>query len=113
LPDRKSAINWVIDNQLSRRNLDPFEASILRAKKYFLEKKEVGRPKGDNKNSEIFSDFSETAQKVAKETGVTSRTVYNDALLAQAVEDLKEIPREVLKQNPKKDIIALQQDSPF
>ena len=67
-----------------------------------MEKKEIGRPKGDNKNSEIFSEFSDTADKIAKETGVTTRTVYNDAQLAQAVEELtKEIPKEILKQNPK------------
>ena len=113
MPDRKSAINWVIDNQLSRRNLDPFEVSVLRGKKYLLEKKEVGRPKGDNKNPEIFSEFSETAQKIAEETGVTSRTVYNDALLAQAVEELTQhIPREILKQNPKQDIIELYKKPP-
>jgi len=98
--NRKEAINWVIDNQLSRRNLDPFEVSVLRGKKYLLEKKEVGRPKGDNKNSDKMSDFSETAQKVAQETGVASRTIHRDAQLAQAVEDLKDIPIEILKQNP-------------
>jgi len=85
----------------------------LRAKKYLLEKQSHGGQIPYSKGGEKISPPSETAQKVAKETGVTSRTVYNDALLAQAVEDLKEIPREVLKQNPKKDIIALQQDSPF
>ena len=78
-----------------------------------LEKKEVGRPKGDNKNPEIFSEFSETAQKIAEETGVTSRTVYNDALLTQAVEELTQhIPREILKQNPKQDIIELYKKPP-
>ena len=61
-----------------------------------------------SKGSEKISDPSETAQKIAEETGVTSRTVYNDALLAQAVEELTQhIPREILKQSPKQDIIEL------
>jgi len=113
LPDRKSAINWVIDNQLSRRNLDPFEVSVLRGKKYLLEKQSHGGQIPYSKGSEKISDPSETAQKIAEETGVTSRTVYNDALLAQAVEELTQhIPREILKQNPKQDIIELYKKPP-
>ena len=110
MPDRKSAINWVIDNQLSRRNLDPFEVSVLRGKKYLLEKKEVGRPE----NVADFATLSErTREKVAKETGVSPRTITNDALLAQAVEELTQhIPREILKQNPKQDIIELYKKPP-
>jgi len=99
---RKEAINWVIDNQLSRRNLDPFEASVLRGKKYLLEKKEVGRPKG------VHFEHLKTREKIAQETGVSSLTIHRDAQLAEAVEELtKEIPKEILKQNPKKDIIEL------
>jgi len=96
LPDRKTAINWVIDNQLSRRNLDPFEVSVLRGKKYLLEKKEIGRPKEQLcKNCTI-----STKNKISQETGVSPRTIIYDAQLAQAVEDLKDIPIEILKKNP-------------
>jgi len=74
LPDRKTAINWVIDNQLSRRNLDPFEASVLRGKKYLLEKKEIGRPKEQLcKNCTI-----STKDKISQETGVSPRTIIYD-----------------------------------
>jgi len=99
----------VIDNQLTRRNLDPFEARVLRGKKYLLEKKEAGRPqKKLGKNCAKMAQFSEgTREKIAQETGVSPRTIVRDAGLAQAVEDLKEIPKEILKQNPKKDIIEL------
>ena len=92
----------MIDNQLSRRNLAPFDASVLRGKKYLLEKKEVGRPKEQLcKNCTI-----STKDKISQETGVSPRTIIYDAQLAEAVEELtKEIPKEVLKQNPKKDII--------
>jgi len=99
LPDRKTAINWVIDNQLSRRNLDPFEVSILRGKKYLLEKKEVGRPKRENEKS-VQNAHIKTRDKVAEEMGVNTATIHRDVQLAEAVEDLKDIPIEILKQNP-------------
>ena len=35
---REDAINWVIANQLGRRNLNPEEASYLRGKRYNAEK---------------------------------------------------------------------------
>ena len=90
----------MIDNQLSRRNLDPFEASVLRGKKYLLEKKEPWRPKG------VHFEHLKTRDKIAQETGVSPLTIYRDAQLAQAVEELtKEIPKEILKQNPKQDIL--------
>ena len=71
-----------------------------------LEKKEVGRPEGDNKKPDKMSGFSETAEKVAKETGVTSRTIHRDAQLAEAVEELtQDIPKEILKQNPNRMLL--------
>ena len=54
------------------------------------------------------NDTSITREKIAQETGVSAPTIIRDAQLAEAVEELtKEIPKEVLKQNPKKDIITL------
>lgn len=56
----------------------------MRGKKYLLEKKEVGRPKEKlGKNCTI-----STKAKIAQETGVSPRTVINDAQIAEAVEDL-------------------------
>jgi len=71
----------------------------LRGKKYLLEKQNHGGQipysKGRAQN-----EPSKTYDKIAQETGVSRETVKRDAQLAQAVEDLKEIPKEVLKQNP-------------
>jgi len=91
---RKEAINWVIDNQLSRRNLDPFEVSVLRGKKYLLEKQSHG---GARKGASAENLHLKTREKIAKETGVSHDTIHRDAQLAQAVEDLKDIPIEILK----------------
>ena len=39
LPDRAAAVEWIIANQLGRRNLTPEQKSYLRGKRYQLEKK--------------------------------------------------------------------------
>src|SRR5262249_10157312 len=43
LPSREAAINWIINNQLGRRNLTPEQQSYLRGKRYNLEKKQGAR----------------------------------------------------------------------
>ena len=70
-----------------------------------LEKKEVGRPKEENGKC-VQNEHILTRSKIAKETGVSPLTIHRDAQLAQAVEELtQDIPKEVLKQNPKQDIL--------
>ena len=71
-----------------------------------LEKKSHG---GAREASPHFEDLK-TSQKIAKETGVSHATIERDAQYAQAVDALatempKEILTQVMKQNPKKDII--------
>lgn len=80
-------------NQLGRRNLDPKAASILRGKLYNGKKKEVRNPEGaGGKSGKIVKGKNcpkqSTAEVVAKETGVSARTVKNDAQFAEAVEEL-------------------------
>jgi len=41
--DRFEAMNWMIDNQLGRRNLNPKQMSFLRGQRYDSEKKKGGR----------------------------------------------------------------------
>ena len=73
------------------------EVSVLRGKKYLLEKKEPWRP---SKEKGVQNAHLKTRDKIAEETGVSAPTIIRDAQLAEAVEDLKEIPIEILKQNP-------------
>lgn len=84
------AKNWIILNQLGRRNLSPGAASNLRGKLYNSRKKTQG---GDHGNQHTAKGKSctlpdSTAAQVAKETGVSERTVKNDAKFAEAVEKL-------------------------
>lgn len=83
----QAAKNWIILNQLGRRNLSPKAAKLLRGKLYNARKKSEhdggkGRPR-----SEGNSCPHSTAAQVAKETGVSERTVKNDGKFAEAVEE--------------------------
>ncbi len=94
---------WMAKNQLGRRNVTPLQASYLRGFRYISEVKDVGgqegivnNPRGlGGKSSKQIDDREKislsskepktTAEKIAKETGVTDRTIKNDAKFADAV----------------------------
>ena len=85
LADRQAAEDWIDRNQLGRRNLNPDTASLLRGRIYNRTKKAVGRPESNpDKMSEL------TAQKLANNFGVTSRTIERDGQFARAVEVVKQ-----------------------
>ena len=85
---KEEALNFVIDHQLGRRNLSDLQKSYLRGKRYLTEKKAAHRPSG----SEVPQDDGvkgETAKKIAEETGVSPATVERDAVLAEAIDELR------------------------
>lgn len=89
--DENVAKNWIIHNQLGRRNLHPDQASLLRGKLYNARKKEKPNPEGKNQHSEVkyqSDNQPTTAEQVAKETGVSAPTVMRDAQFAAAAEKL-------------------------
>lgn len=92
ISSRQEAKNFMILNQLGRRNLSPDAASLLRGKIYLGQKKEHGAPVG-NTNNNVKSQSGKnchqpkTEEIVAKQTGVSPRTVRNDAKFAEAVEE--------------------------
>ena len=60
-------VNWIIDNQLSRRNLEPEQYSHSREKRHVGEKKETFRPKIDLKSdnvADLGSANNETSLKI-------------------------------------------------
>jgi hypothetical protein len=77
------------DVELARRNLSPEQMSYLRGVRYKLEKQEHGGhlPK---KGSSHFDNFPKTAEKIAKETGVSSATILRDAKFVEAIDKLPE-----------------------
>lgn len=80
-----TAKNWIILNQLSRRNLAPKAASILRGKLYHASKQAQG---GDRKSKHQNDVLINTAETVASKTGVSKPTVERDAKFAESVETL-------------------------
>jgi hypothetical protein len=81
-----AAKNWMILNQLGRRNLDPDTASMLRGKLYNGQKKEHGGQIPGTRMDQ--NDTSSTAETIAKQTGVSAPTVKRDGKFAQALEKL-------------------------
>lgn len=84
LSDRHACIEWIIANQLGKRNLTDEEKSFLRGKRYRAEKRDVGHPKPETASG------LDTAKRLAQEYGVSERTVYVDANFADAVDKIAE-----------------------
>ena len=113
LETRDDAINWIIENQLGRRNLTDSQRSYLRGKRYNTEKKTHG---GQIPGSIDQSDHSsKTDEKIAAELSVGSATVRRDAKFAAAVDSLKkdagqEFGKMLISEEiklPKTDVIKL------
>ncbi|MEI8342033.1 MAG: ParB N-terminal domain-containing protein [Verrucomicrobiota bacterium] len=115
---RENALDWIINNQLGRRNLPPDAAALLRGKLYTAERipaKErlfkpgvSANPGGVPKTEDCHSGSPETiADAIAKKTGVSARTIARDAKFAEAVEKLG-ITKEVMagtEKRTRKEII--------
>ena len=105
---RDDAEDWIDKNQLGRRNLDSRQMSLLRGRRYNRTKKtpqQSGALKG--KGSDILSE-AQTAEALAAEHGVSSRTIERDGEFAEAVETLG-IERQVVSGQidaPKHEIVA-------
>lgn len=96
--DRAAALSSCRDQQLARRNLTEEQKSYLRGKRYLAEKKQVGRQKNNGDSVSPLSEVSDqqsvvsgqTAERIAKSSGVSARTVKRDAKFAAAVDKVAE-----------------------
>jgi len=82
-PDREAARNFIIHNQLGRRNLTPEGASYLRGQRYLIEKRSRG---GDQTKATDQNDRLETAARLAQEFKVGEATIRRDGVFATAVD---------------------------
>ena len=83
--NRDTVIDWIINNQLGRRNLTPANQSYLRGLQYQREKSKHG---GDRKSEESRGQnvpLISTAQRLAEQHGVAERTIKRDAEFTEAV----------------------------
>ena len=85
---RQDALNWVIDNQLARRNLTPAEASYLRGKRYNAEKQPIGGqiPHSKEGGGDSAPPSERTRERLSQEFGVHSRTVAEDGAFATGID---------------------------
>jgi hypothetical protein len=93
LLDRAAAIDWMIANQLGRRNLSAEQIGYLRGKQYQQDKQEITNPGGSNQYREVVGQNdpqppNSTAAKLAKEHRVSERTIKRDADYAKAIDDI-------------------------
>lgn len=108
LTDRNQAINWIIDNQLGRRNLAPWQMSILRGKRYNAEKKNIPNPKGINQHNEVkYQNDTKplTRDMLASQYGVSPATIARDGNFAIAAEKASEIEDLPVMQLTKEQIL--------
>lgn len=82
LPDRQAATNWIIDHQLSKRNISVEQRRYLIGKRYNVTKKPPGRPADDN--SATVAELN--SQKIAEKEGVSIRSLRNNADFAEALD---------------------------
>jgi len=85
--DREAVADWIDANQLGRRNLSPDQASLLRGRRYNRVKLQVGRPDKCGQNDHI--NAGRTSEKLAKQHGVSAKTIRRDGQFTEAVEKLK------------------------
>lgn len=88
LADRDAAKEWMITNQLGRRNLTPEEASYYRGKLYEARKRQGART---DLTLDHFDTKLNTAEIIAKEYGVSEPTVKRDAVFSRAVDKVAEV----------------------
>ena len=103
-PDEDKACEWMLRNQLGRRNLTPQQQFICIGSLYNLRKKAVGAPinnknavdgsEDENKLDTMSNLNSETikttAQAIAEEQGVNERTVRRAGKVVKAFEQVDE-----------------------
>jgi hypothetical protein len=102
--------DYMIDYQLGRRNLTPEQVSYLRGLKY-NDLKKAGKLSGKSVKEKV-----NVAEKLAKEFGVTDRTIKRDGEFAEGMEKLTPaLKKDVLSGKSKlskKDLQALKSAKP-
>ncbi|HNR32682.1 MAG TPA: hypothetical protein PKI11_17460 [Candidatus Hydrogenedentes bacterium] len=120
LMSREEVRQWIIGNQLCRRNLTEEQVAYYRGEHYRHERFEVPNPTGRNQHAEV-GDQSDhqppekTAEKLARQHGVSPGTIRRDAQYAEAVDRLvsflgPDFRRRLLAHKTgltKKDVLAL------
>lgn len=90
-PDRDSALDWVLDLAIGRRNLTPLGEAYCLGLRYGRERKAVGRPTNGGKcpqNEDI--NEGRTGKLLAAESGISKATVERNAAFATGLDKIAE-----------------------
>lgn len=87
--NRGEVKDWMISNQMARRNLTPLQMSYLRGIRYENEKHTWGGNRGRKEaNGQDVHLPAPTAEKLSEEYGVNEKTIRRDGQFALALEKL-------------------------
>jgi 16S rRNA G966 N2-methylase RsmD len=89
--DESHAVQWVLRNQLARRNLTDEQRTIVIGRYYIMLKRAPHRPADKGDNLSPLAESGKTAEQVASVFGVDPRTVYRAAEFATAFEQLESV----------------------
>ena len=119
LPDRDAAEDWIDKNQLGRRNLTPDQMSLLRGRRY-----NRAKTKGHGSKTGYQNDTQniKTADRLAKEHGVSPATIKRDGKIAAFMDEhpeeanavirgekkLKDVKKKIKKLKTEKALVAAQ-----
>ena len=93
--DESEAVQWVLRNQLARRNLTDEQRTLVLGRYYNMLKLAPHRPSTEKaENFSAFSGHDATSRQLGAIFGVSYRTVRNAAEFAKAVDALAEIEPE-------------------
>lgn len=95
LVSRQDAIDWIDKNQLGRRNLNPDQMSLIRARIRERRKFPVGGDRGHQRSGGENRQMHQTLHETAKELGVGTKTLQEDVQFARAVEAQPEVKEKI------------------
>jgi len=118
--DKEAVIDWIINNQLGRRNLTPNNQSYLRGLQYQREKKKTTDTLKQNTPLHQNEGSGETAQRLAEQHHVSKATIERDAEYTKAVDVIvkhttPEVKQQILNREipvTKKETIELSKVEP-
>lgn len=88
LPDKAAAMDWMLRNQLGRRNLTREQFTVLLGRRYKLRKKAVGERGPAKSGQNDPASGHATAEAIAAEHGVSEATVRRAAKAVDALPDV-------------------------
>lgn len=86
--DREAVRDWIINNQLGRRNLTPEAFALLLGMKYNREKLQHG---GDRKSNAQSGHLKPTSERIAEEHNVSKNTVRRAGKFAEDLEAVEKV----------------------